>query len=148
MIGGDWKILFWNQGAEKITGYQGHEALGRCCRESILINCNEHDCIDYGTACALASPIHDGKICETQGFLRHKHGHRVPVHLRVAPIRDQQRQIIGAAASFNACRPRLPRCRHRGFDSCLHRLPPAGKSGFPRTAVKPRMRFFTSWVKP
>ena len=101
MIGRDWKVLFWNQGAEKITGYQRHEVLGRSCRENILANCNEHDCIDCGSACAFASTMHDGKICETQGFLRHKSGHRVPVHLRVTPIRDQQRQIIGAATSFD-----------------------------------------------
>ena len=101
MIGRDWTVLFWNQGAEKITGYQRHEILGRSCRAKILVNCNERDCIDCGSACAFSSTIHDGKICETQGFLRHKSGHRVPVHLRVTPIRDQQRQIIGAAVTFD-----------------------------------------------
>ena len=34
-------ILFWNQGAERITGHQRHEVIGHTRRENILTQCNE-----------------------------------------------------------------------------------------------------------
>src|SRR5579872_5777924 len=32
------RILFWNQGAERVTGHKRHEVVGRGCRDNILIH--------------------------------------------------------------------------------------------------------------
>src|SRR5205823_8147436 len=53
VVGRDGRILFWNQGAEKITGYLRHEALGRFCRENVLAHCNDHNCVQCGVSCLL-----------------------------------------------------------------------------------------------
>lgn len=35
------RIVFWNSGAEQITGFLRHEMVGRYCREQVLVHCNE-----------------------------------------------------------------------------------------------------------
>lgn len=37
LVGRDGRILYWNEGAEKITGYRRHEVLGRLCRENGVV---------------------------------------------------------------------------------------------------------------
>lgn len=35
------KIIYWNAAAEEISGYLGHEVLGRAYRGDLLIQCEE-----------------------------------------------------------------------------------------------------------
>src|SRR5215813_12811643 len=94
------KILFWNDGAERITGYLRHEVVGRSCRENILMDCDGKSCGLCGSACPLSETMHEGHSKETRVYFRHKQGHQVPVHLRVVPMRDERGSVIGAAESF------------------------------------------------
>src|SRR6266550_3659393 len=101
VVGRDGRILFWNQGAEKITGYLRHEALGRCCRENVLAHCNDHNCVQCGVSCPIAGTLHEGKSSQGEIYFRHKKGHRVPVYMRAVAIRDPHGSVIGAAESFD-----------------------------------------------
>ena len=101
LVGRDGKILFWNNGAEQITGYRSHEVLGHVCHDNILSHCNEVDCVHCGAACPIISAIHDGRASEVQMFFQHRSGHRLPVRVRVVPIRDRQGSVIGAAECFD-----------------------------------------------
>jgi transcriptional regulator with PAS, ATPase and Fis domain len=38
------KIVFWSDGAEKITGYARIDVLGHSCAENILLHCNHTGC--------------------------------------------------------------------------------------------------------
>ncbi len=100
LVGRDRKIVFWNKGAEDITGYHPHDVVGHTSRENILAQCNENSCVLCGAACPLTEAIHGGRPIEAQIFLRHKAGHQVPVHLRVVLMRDPRGSIVGAAESF------------------------------------------------
>ena len=68
------KILLWNGGAEKLSGYFRHEVIGRSCRDNILMHCNEHGTILCGDACPLAETMHDGRPREVEVYMRHKMG--------------------------------------------------------------------------
>lgn len=94
------RIVFWNQGAEKITGYQSHDVMGRVSRENILAQCNDVSCMLCGVACPLSEAILGGKRKEIEISLRHKAGHRVQVRLQVIPIRDSRGSVAGVAESF------------------------------------------------
>ena len=59
VVGRDGRILFWNQGAEKITGYLRHEALGRSCCENVLAHCNDHNCVQCGASRRKVEPGRD-----------------------------------------------------------------------------------------
>jgi PAS domain S-box-containing protein/diguanylate cyclase (GGDEF)-like protein len=94
------KILFWNAGAEKITGYQRHDVVGHASRDNILAQCDDKSCMLCGAMCPLTEAVIQGKPTEAQVYLHHKAGHRVPVRLRVGPIRDRHGSIVATAASF------------------------------------------------
>jgi diguanylate cyclase (GGDEF)-like protein/PAS domain S-box-containing protein len=94
------RILFWNQGAEKISGHLSQDVVGRCCGEKILAHCDENSKILCGDGCPLLDTMRDGRRRTSDVYLRHKAGHRVAVHLEANPIRDEHGTIIGVAESF------------------------------------------------
>ncbi len=51
--------------------------------------------------CPLASTLMDGQPREAEVYLHHKLGHRVPVSVRVTPIRDGANRIVGAVEVFS-----------------------------------------------
>jgi diguanylate cyclase (GGDEF)-like protein/PAS domain S-box-containing protein len=95
------KILFWNQGAERITGHKRHEVVGRSCRDNILVNCNGQGCVACGATCPFTITMHEGKPQEAKMQVRHKEGHPVHVLMRIAALRDSHGSIIGIAESFD-----------------------------------------------
>jgi diguanylate cyclase (GGDEF)-like protein/PAS domain S-box-containing protein len=95
------KILFWNQGAERLTGHKRHEVVGRSCRDNILVHCNDQGCVACGATCPISRTLHEGKPQEAKMQLRHKEGHPVHVLMRLAPLRDPHSSIIGIVESFD-----------------------------------------------
>jgi PAS domain S-box-containing protein/diguanylate cyclase (GGDEF)-like protein len=91
-------VQLWNDGAERITGYLRHEVIGRSCQECLLLYSDEDDKALCGDDCPLSCTLRDGKASETDLFLRHKDGSRVPVRVHVTPVRDADGAIIGVAA--------------------------------------------------
>ena len=94
-------ITFWNKAAERLTGYSQSEVLGKPCADNILkhINSNGHElCIN---GCPLHNTISDGQMRESLLFLHHKQGHRVPIHIRISPIKDTNGEIIGGIEIFS-----------------------------------------------
>jgi diguanylate cyclase (GGDEF)-like protein len=67
---------------------------------------------DHGTrlcvaGCPLMATLADGEPRDADVFLRHKAGHRVPVRVRVSPIRDAAGRVTGAVETFTDNAPRL-----------------------------------------
>jgi PAS domain S-box-containing protein/diguanylate cyclase (GGDEF)-like protein len=94
------KIVFWNDGAESISGYHRHEAIGRCCSQN-LMHCDENDVVLCQNGCPLQETMHDGKPRQMDVFLRHKDGQRVPVRVQAVPLRNENGAVIGAIESFD-----------------------------------------------
>ncbi len=94
------KIFFWNDGAERITGYLRHEVLGHSCQDNILQGCDEHGCSLCDGRCPVRTALLDGRRRESRMYFHHKEGHRVPVHVWSVPIRDANGTLIGIAESF------------------------------------------------
>ncbi len=94
------RILFWNRAAADLTGFPAEEVLGRRCADSILQHvdgCGEAQC---QADCPLARTVADGAPRRERLILHHRAGHRVPVLVSVAPVRDAGGAIIGAVESF------------------------------------------------
>jgi len=95
------RITFWNQAAERITGFRREEVLGRPCQENMLRHIDDQGrklCLE---GCPLAATLQDGISREARVFLHHRDGYRVPVRVRVTPLRDHQGRIVGAAELFS-----------------------------------------------
>jgi PAS domain S-box-containing protein/diguanylate cyclase (GGDEF)-like protein len=95
------RILYWNGGAERISGYRAHEVSGQFCHSDLLVHCDEMGGVLCGLRCPLKHVIADGKPRECAVFLRHRDGHRLPVRVRSSPIHDQEGNIIGAVEVFD-----------------------------------------------
>jgi len=95
------RILYWNKGAEYLTGYAAGEAIGRHCFDNFLEHVNEEGCALCTGGCPLATTIEDGARRTAEVYLRHKSGHRVPVYVRMAPILDAAGEILGAVEVFS-----------------------------------------------
>jgi diguanylate cyclase (GGDEF)-like protein/PAS domain S-box-containing protein len=94
------RILYWNKGAEQITGFSSREVLGRRCKDNILNHCDEAGTVLCGSRCPLLDTMRDGQQREVHAYLHHKDGHRKPVRIRAAPIHDGVGEIIGAVETF------------------------------------------------
>lgn len=94
-------ITYWNKSAERITGYSKEEVLGKRCADNLLRHIDKEGrelCVD---GCPLTETLIDGKTRSNEVFLHHKAGHRVPVSIRVSPIRDDNHMIAGAIEIFS-----------------------------------------------
>jgi len=89
------RIIFWNREAERITGYQAAETLGK--------HCSFLDGIECGRSCGLfdsgtpEKPI-NGAICR----IRHKDGHYLILSKNIDLLYDGN-TVIGGIESFNDC---------------------------------------------
>ncbi len=94
------KILLWNRAAERLTGFSSEEVLGRHCFDAVLRHVSAEGKLLCFTGCPLQATLNDGQERETEIFLHHKKGHRVPVHVRVAPVFGENGDVIGAVEMF------------------------------------------------
>ncbi len=95
------RIEYWNKGAEALTGYTRDEVVGKRCKDNLLVHVDASGRELCKSGCPLGETIQDGQSREAEVFLHHKKGHRVPVRVRVVPMRDDSGAIIGAVEVFN-----------------------------------------------
>jgi len=93
-------ISFWNKAAERISGYAAAEVVGSSCADEILVHVNGEGCQLCNGMCPLAATMRDGAPRETEVYLHHKDGHRVPVSVRVSTLRDAEGNVIGGIELF------------------------------------------------
>jgi diguanylate cyclase (GGDEF)-like protein/PAS domain S-box-containing protein len=94
------RILYWNEGAARLTGYKAEEVLGKRCQDNILCHIDHAGKDLCQDGCPHSASISDGESHEAQVFLRHKQGRRVPVSVQVQPMRGADGSIIGAIEIF------------------------------------------------
>jgi diguanylate cyclase (GGDEF)-like protein/PAS domain S-box-containing protein len=97
----DRRITYWNKGAERISGYENSEVVGMCCSDNLLMHINEEGANLCEKGCPLSRTLSDGLVREAEVYLRHKDGHRVPIFVRVSPLRDSGGDVVGAVETFS-----------------------------------------------
>ena len=95
------RITYWNKGAERLSGFSRLEVLGKLCRENLLMHVNASGLALCTSECPLRATIHDGVPREADIFLHHKDGSRFPIHIRVAPLKNDSGAITGAVEVFS-----------------------------------------------
>lgn len=90
----DWRITFFNQAAEKITGVYASEAIGRMCWEVFRANICE-------SQCALKHTLGTGQpVVNKAVFIVNADGKKVPVSISTGILRDENGQMIGGVETF------------------------------------------------
>ena len=95
------RIQYWNQGASRLTGYEAADMIGKRCQDNILCHVDETGKLLCQDGCPLTASIADGGFHDAKVFLLHEQGRRVPVHVRVQPIRHAGGTIVGAVEIFS-----------------------------------------------
>ena len=78
----DRRILYWNEGATRLTGFKAEEIVGKHCQDNTLCHIDSAGrqvCFD---GCPLLACLQDGTPHDAELFLRHKQGRRVPVSVQ------------------------------------------------------------------
>jgi len=101
LVDRDRKITYWNRGAERISGYRSQDVVGHRCYDNILGHVDAQGNSVCHSACPLAQTMDDGAPREVSTWLKHADGHREPVRVRTAPVRDASGQIIGGVEVFS-----------------------------------------------
>jgi len=102
----DMTIRYWNRGAERISGFAGVDVLGTRCADNVLMHVTADGTQLCLSGCPLAATIEDGELREAEVYLHHKDGHRVPVLIRTAPMRDAEGRTVGGVEAFTDNRTR------------------------------------------
>lgn len=93
-------ITYWNKAAERISGFTAAEVVGKSCADNILTHVDGHGCALCTGICPLAETMCDGKLRQSEIYLHHKDGHRIPVSVRASPLTDADGQVIGGIELF------------------------------------------------
>ena len=89
-----WKITSFNRAAEKITGIQREEAIGKFCWEVFRSNMCERDC-------PLSTTLNQGNpVIDRSGFIVDKDGQRIPISVSTATLKDEQGHTLGGVETF------------------------------------------------
>lgn len=93
-------IMFWNNAAEKITGYKKEEVLGKRCQDTLLKHVDGEGQLICVAGCPLHQTLIDGIPRKHNLFFKHKNGHRVPVSVGTFPVKEGD-TVIGAIEIFS-----------------------------------------------
>lgn len=94
------KIVYWNQAAEKISGYTRGEVLGRSCKDNLPTYCGKDGETQSPNGCCAHNISEKGEPPIVALFLCHRHGHRIPVHVKTIALRDPEGAVAGAIEYF------------------------------------------------
>lgn len=94
-------VTYWNKAAERLTGYAAKEVVGKNCGDNLLKHIDDQGCVLCVGKCPMKATMEDGKVREANVFMHHKFGHRVPVFVRSAPMRDENGSLVGAVEVFS-----------------------------------------------
>lgn len=93
-------ILFWNDGAERITGYRAGEMMGAKCNKGILDPKGESGETIHQKSNQLREVIRKGQHTKFRLYLRHKDGALIPISTHITPIKDSKGNTSGAIEVF------------------------------------------------
>lgn len=102
MVDRNHRIVYWNRGAERISGYLAHEVAGQFSHGDLLMHCESDGSLlpGAGPGSPVVAALRDGRPHETSVFLLHREGHRLLVQLQARPIHDATGAIAGALEIF------------------------------------------------
>ncbi len=94
------RIVYWNKGAEQITGYASRDVVGRRCAEDILNHIDESGALLCQGNCPILECFGGAAMCERKVYPKTRAGPRIPVVTHVAPLRDAAGGVVGAIEIF------------------------------------------------
>ena len=104
------RIVYWSKSAERITGWQPGDVVGRLCLEDVLC----HEDKDGNRLCGEEHcPLHRAMVTGATTtvpvivYARGKDGRKIPMQVTTAPIRNESGEVVGGVETFRDVAPML-----------------------------------------
>lgn len=81
-------IIFWNNAAERVTGYLVREVVGKKCRNNLLRHANSKGKCLCSHSCPIERTFSDLRAREIDVYAHHKDGSRVLTRLQISSFKD------------------------------------------------------------
>lgn len=94
------RIVFWNRGAEAVSGYTRAQMLGRFCHDGPLRHEVESGCLLCDRNCPASRAMESGQPLAEVVYLQRADGNKIPVETHVRPLRNTEGQVTGALEVF------------------------------------------------
>jgi len=151
LVDRDRRIKFWNEGAERITGFIRQDVVGRFLRDHLLAPSTQSKELEADPADPINMVFRDGKSSMRNVSILHRDGYRVPVVLHTIPIRNSHGTVVGAAESFDKNRTASDWTRRRAGLSdfgCLDEVTGVPSRKFMETRVRENLTTFAEHKIP
>ncbi|MCK5097133.1 MAG: sigma 54-interacting transcriptional regulator [Desulfobacteraceae bacterium] len=86
------EITSWSAAMERTTGFTEDEAVGQTCNFLSFSNCPGISGPEDSGKCRLMQEEESGAM---ECFLKHKHGHDIPIIKNTIPVKDEQGVVVG-----------------------------------------------------
>lgn len=95
------QIMHWNKAAENLTGWKKEEIIGHRCMDNILVHIDSEGNNLCTGNCPLIQSMKSRSLHQSDIYLHHKDGHRIPVHVRIIPLFSESGESTGAIEIFS-----------------------------------------------
>jgi len=120
----DKRIVFWNDGAERITGFTADMAVGTTCKD-LLGHLDESGNSMCDTSCPISLAMdEDTSLLGKDVYSNTRSGEVMPVSVSCSPLKDENGDIIGAVEVFRDIseKKKLEEEKKRFFQLVTHDL--------------------------
>jgi two-component system cell cycle response regulator len=93
-------ILFWNDAACEITGYESKDLVGKQCSKNIFRYIGAETELCCISSLPLKEALKKETMYEGEFSLHHKKGYQIPVDIRCFPLQNETQIVIGAMEIF------------------------------------------------
>ena len=102
----DGRITYWNRGSASLTGYSAADVVGRnyC---DIFKPLDKHgNNLCESSTCPIRRVLDSSLLHDVEAYVCHKEGHLLPISIRIAPVREVDRQYVVAVEIHSSSSPR------------------------------------------
>jgi diguanylate cyclase (GGDEF)-like protein/PAS domain S-box-containing protein len=145
------KIVFWSNGAERMTGHLRHEVIGHSCISESLLHCDQPSCEFCKEDCPVARAMKTSHTAEAIGFLHHKAGYEIPVRIQAVPVHNQHGSIIGAVETFEELQPAASHnrsCENLALPGCADEITSVASQALMQAHLRRTLACFVEFQVP